>query len=428
MIGTLLTSTLVQRVLLLLLPISVVHSAVRFAWLSDQPGRSLTDFDAFYIAGHMAWRGEIADAYRSAALFQAQRSFSGGESFLPWTYPPPFNLVVALLACLPHWLAYLIFTALTLAAFLFILRRIAGETFSIVLLAIYPAILVTIGCGQNGFLTGALIGLCVLGLMQGSSAAGVPLGLMVIKPHLAVAFALHVVATQRWGCFVLSGSTAILGCVLATIAFGAPVWTAFLGGVEEAKMFLFSGYYPLFRMISVYAALRSIDIAPQIAMAAQVLVACSALGCTLIVIGRRLSTTRILGFTALASLLISPYAYDYDLPIYGIALALLMPDFLRSATSRQQVALMILSLVTSGLGLLTTRALDLSEEGQPLDAGLSAGFGAAIPSAAGVTLLISAVLLWKVLGQKSIRGHETVVPRTAEDSYATALTPKSRVA
>ena len=52
---------------------------------------------------------------------------------------------------------------------------------------------------------------------------------------------------------------------------------------------------------------------------------------------------QVLGLMALASLLVSPYAYDYDLPIGGIALALLMPDLLRLTTERERVALFGLS-------------------------------------------------------------------------------------
>ena len=72
------------------------------------------------------------------------------------------------------------------------------ESFIPVLIVTFPALVITIRCGQNGFLTGALIGLGLFYLRKGSSLAGLPLGLMVIKPHLAVAFAVYAIATRRW--------------------------------------------------------------------------------------------------------------------------------------------------------------------------------------------------------------------------------------
>ena len=49
---------------------------------------------------------------------------------------------------------------------------------------LFPAMAITIGCGQNGFLTGALIGLVCLNVERRQLLAGLALGAMVIKPHL----------------------------------------------------------------------------------------------------------------------------------------------------------------------------------------------------------------------------------------------------
>ena len=77
--------------------------------------------------------------------------------FMPWTYPPQFDLLLAPLAFLPTWAAYALFTGTTLAAYLITLRKLAGEFFPQVLVILFPAVAITIGCGQNGLLTGALI-------------------------------------------------------------------------------------------------------------------------------------------------------------------------------------------------------------------------------------------------------------------------------
>ena len=234
---------------------------------------ALTDFELFHMVGRMVWRGELLDAYQIASLLRAERTMTGIVDFMPWTYPPPFDVVAALLACGPLGLSYCLFTGITLAAFLTVLRRIAGPRFALVLLAIYPAVLMTIACGQNGFLTGALIGWAALALRRDQAIAGVPLGLMVIKPHLAVAFAVLGVVRGRWHALAVAIATAGLASVIAGLVLGPAVWAAALAAAREASVFLAEGHYPLHRMISVYAALRSFGVPAEAAFLGQVFVA-----------------------------------------------------------------------------------------------------------------------------------------------------------
>jgi len=194
-----LASPLLFRAFLALVGVTLAVQTAKFSGLVGSGPKVLVDFDAFHIVGRMVWRGEVEDAYRFAAMVRAQRTLGGADGSMPWTYPPPFNLVAAALALLPLGAAYFAFTAATLGAYLAVLRRVAGEHVSVVLLAIFPAVIVTIACGQNGFLTGVLIGLACLGFLRGRPSAGVPLGLMILKPHLAIAFALYAVAARRWG-------------------------------------------------------------------------------------------------------------------------------------------------------------------------------------------------------------------------------------
>ncbi|KLK89772.1 hypothetical protein AA309_29490 [Microvirga vignae] len=90
---------------------------------------------------------------------------------------------------------------------------------------------------------------------------------------------------------------------------------------------------------------------------------------------------------AVAFLLISPYAYDYDLPIYGIGIALLMPDILRLGRPLEQALVFGLSIATGGFGLLLSQLkLTLSTEDMYL-------------AVAGLTLAATLGLLWRILNR-----------------------------
>ncbi len=348
------------RILLSTFAVLLILTAAKFSGVG--PGfqaRPLVDFDDFHIAGQLVWRGEIEKAYFFHTMSQVQKALSGREAFLPWTYPPQFDLLVAPFAPLPIGLAYGLFTAGTLAPFLSTLRRIAANYFTPVLIVISPAMMVSIRCGQNGFLTGSLIGLTCVGLLAGRRLAGLPLGLMIIKPHLAVAFAVYILVKRNWGAVFVAAGTVAVTSALATILLGQGVWTAFFGGVKEARIFLEHGLYPLFRMVSPYAAIRAFGLPAMASAIAQALSATLAL-VTVILAIRWLSPRQSLGVTAIASLLVSPYAYDYDLPVAGIGLAFLLPDLIRLGTGRERIALYCLVLFTSGFGMAVTVWLELT--------------------------------------------------------------------
>jgi hypothetical protein len=388
-------SPLLAWTIFILLVLLLASKAIGLAGTaSGQGAATLIDFDAFRLAGQLVWRGEIDRAYHFATLLAFQRSIGEPGSFLPWTYPPVFNLVVAPFALLPRGLAYALFTGATLAAYLMVLRRLAQPHLGMLLALLFPALAVTIVCGQNGFLTGSLIGAACLCLLRRDPRAGLPLGLMAIKPHLAIGFALQAAMTRDWRTALIAAGVAAVFAGLATLVLGPSVWAAFRDGVAEAGVFLEEGLYPLYRMISAYAVVRTLGAPATVALAVQAGVALAALGLIALAIRRRMPAPQVVGLTAVASLLVSPYAYDYDLPILGVGLALLGPALLARTTARERMALFVLVWLASGWGLAMTEVLHrrYGEEGMPV--------GVMPLSLAGLALMGLVVLIWRVLQRR----------------------------
>src|SRR4051794_18008996 len=88
---------------------------------------SIVDFDVFYLVSQMVWRGDIDQPYHFASMGPLQEALAGEQVFLPWTYPPQFNLIVAPLALFPLGIAYVVFTGGTLVAYLLTLKVLAGR-------------------------------------------------------------------------------------------------------------------------------------------------------------------------------------------------------------------------------------------------------------------------------------------------------------
>lgn len=314
---------------------------------------ALVDFDAFYVVGLLIHEGRLGEAYHLPSMVAAYREFSGLESFMPWTYPPSFNLVAAALPVLPRGAAYILFTGGSFVAYAWMLYRLAGATAGLVMLALIPVMLMQLACGQNGFLTGALVGWFCLAVRDGrTGVAGVPLGLMAIKPHLGLALGIWALARGRWDTVGAAVATGMALFGLATLVLGLGAWADFRAGVAEAAGFLSAGQYPLFRMTSVYAGLHRLGLDPEVALAAQAAIGLAGCAGLVVAVRRGLGTRHALALACVATLMVSPYTYDYDLTILGVALALVAPELARHARRAEAVALGGLLWAAGGWGLV----------------------------------------------------------------------------
>lgn len=318
-----------------------------------QGGRGLgIDFAVFHFVGQMLWQGRLTEAYAVPALTQFVFEQTGvAEPAAPWAYPPQGNFIVALLALLPMVPSYVVFVAASYGAYLAALLRLDRAGFQAVYLLIYPTILIEINTGQNGFLTGTLAGLFALGQLRGRAWAGVPLGLLAFKPQLGLGLALVVLLQRRWGVIAVATATLLGSCALATLAFGPQIWTAFFAASAAASAHLAEGLYPFRRMVSTYASLASLGVPFRLAFAAQILAALLALGVILASHLCRAPERVTLGLALVATLAVSPYGYDYDLPIFGLGACLLLP-FVRARTGRvEQAGLALAYWIAAGTGL-----------------------------------------------------------------------------
>jgi hypothetical protein len=129
----------------------------------------------------------------------------------------------------------------------------------------------------------------------------------------------------------------------------------------------------------------------------------AALAVVWLAIRRGFAPRHALGLTAIASVLISPYAYDYDLPIFGIGIALLLADILRLGTERERLAIYGLSIITGVFGM--AQASRFSAE---YGSNMSLEMIRDALSVAGLALVAILGLTWRIL----IRDYESRAPVT----------------
>lgn len=292
---------------------------------------ALTDFNDYHVVGRMVLSGRAAQAYDWTALKAEQVAQTGAWDFMPWAYPPPFTLLTGIFGPLPLWAAYLLFTGATFLLFYTALRRLAGGWTPWAMLAVLPAILINGKCGQSGFLSAGLIGWFLIGLRDGSARAGIGLGGMIIKPHLALGIGLLTLLERRWRTLAIAALVVATLAAVSTLALGPAIWPAFQQGTAFSSQYLWLGEFPLERMSTTFAMLHRFGVAPGLALALHLAVAAGALAVFLLAWRRDAKRSYVLALSVCVSLILSPYTYDYDLVSLAFVAALILPDLLQRA-------------------------------------------------------------------------------------------------
>ncbi|NBE07058.1 glycosyltransferase family 87 protein [Paragemmobacter ruber] len=320
----------------------------------------MTDIDTFWLAGWLYWDGRLDDAYRTTTLFAAQATVLDSESFMPYTYPPQYNFLSVALGAVPIWISYAIFVPLSFALYVVAVRNLAPGHLGLVFLLIFPAILVNVRTGQNGLLVAGLVALAARGIIAPHLRAGFALGLAAIKPHIAIGIGAAAILTGQWRLAALAIATCLVTLAAAAAVFGTEMFTLMLSASAEAMGFLKMGVYPLHRMVSVYAFLRSFGAPAELALAVQSIFALLTVGGLLFMAYRRVDRVVLVAAAIVAPLFISPYAYDYDMTLVGVALALLATRLIARARPGQMTILLGLLWVATVWGIPTTLIRDSS--------------------------------------------------------------------
>jgi hypothetical protein len=313
------------------------------------------DFAGFYATGRLTLEGAATEAYNVKTFLGEISAFCGKMIPMPWAYPPPFDLAVAIPAVFPYGAAYGLIAGMSYVLYCFILSYLTETSshFFIVRFLAFPSVFVSLLLGQFSLLFSTLIGWFALVTLHGLRGGGFPLGLLLVfKPHLAISSLLITIMRKRWVLLTHAGATAIFLAGVSTIVLGLTIWPAFFQGAAQVSRLLSEGaVFPLFRMVSVYAAAFTITKSFAVAFVLQIgTAAIFTYWLYLAVVSLR--TRDALGYAIMLSVAYSPYAYDYDLAILSVSAALLLPTISSTATRSEKIILSLLYFFTASYGII----------------------------------------------------------------------------
>lgn len=328
---------------------------------------SLTRFGGdFSISGAALWGRDFVNVYTSGALVHAGRLdilydvpayqayqlklFGASLDAHNYSYPPVTLFYTWLFALVPYPVALFAWLAGTGALFWRAARpylRDVGLPGWVALVA--PASVVNLWAGHYGFLIGALWLGAWSALPRRPVLAGIMIGCMAVKPHLAILVPLVLLVRRDWTAFAAAAATSISLVALSVLLFGAEIWITYIGetAMQQAAMVDDVGAFFLTMMPTVTPALSMLGMPTVAAGAVQGLIA---LWAVVLLVRHLPSDSREAGLaTATATFLVLPYAFTYDMTVAGLAGLIMFrrasikpPDHLYIATAAIALAPMAL--------------------------------------------------------------------------------------
>jgi alpha-1,2-mannosyltransferase len=318
----------------------LMRSGAGAAWLAladgliDPTGNPVgTDFSNVWAAGRLALEGHPAAPYDPLLQHAAERKAFGGRDvpFFGWHYPPFFLISAAGLALLPYAWSLFVWMALTLPAYLFVIRKIVPRPGTVLVSLAFPAVFINLGHGQNGFLTAALLGGSLLLLDRRPFAAGALIGLLAYKPQFGLLIPLVLLAPGRWRAIAGAAATVLAATAVSTALFGLGVWLAFADSTAFTRtVVLEAGGTGWEKIQSLFSAVRMWGGDIQTAYFAQAMLG-TLIAASLVWLWRVPAAIELKAAALpCACLLTTPYVLDYDLVVLAVSIAF----FVRFALSQ----------------------------------------------------------------------------------------------
>jgi hypothetical protein len=278
-----------------------------------------SDFGAMWAAARLVRAGFVTGPYIADMEYLAQLvnyPAHAAPLHYPLFNPPAALLLFYPVALLSYFWALGAYVGTTGFAYA-MAAAYAGRWRWMALAALgFPAVLINVLFGQIGMVTATIIGVGLMLLERRPWLAGAVLGLILVKPQMALAVPVALVLSGRWRALGGAIVSALVVLLLTTWFLGWDIWPAYLAATKSARAWLEDGSADTRnRFQSLFAWLRTLGVPVLWAYVAQLACAVGGLGAVYWTIRHRASPASEQSAIVLACLLATPYLWPYDVVV-----------------------------------------------------------------------------------------------------------------
>lgn len=187
------------------------------------------DFLNIWMYGRAAWESDPARYYDMATYLSVLgQQVGAGYPGQLWSYPPSALLIAAPFGLLPYLPALALWTLLGLAALAAAMRLWTRDWRIVALVVASPASLFGLMSGQFACFAAAILLAMLHWRRSRPLLAGALIGLLTVKPQLALLVPLMLLAARDWR--VIAGAALSVGVVVGLVAllWGGDIWQVYL--------------------------------------------------------------------------------------------------------------------------------------------------------------------------------------------------------
>jgi alpha-1,2-mannosyltransferase len=287
------------------------------------------DFLNIWMGARAAVEGTVSTLYTIPDYMKdVHKLFGADYPQYNFSYPPHILLFIFALGVLPYFPALFAWSAAGLAALIACLRKSMPERCSwpvLALIASSPASVSNLVSGQNGAFTAAFF-LGGFYLCETSPVvAGVLFGLLTIKPHLGILVPLVLLLRRNVKCIVSAGVTSLSLIAVSFALWGVAPWQDYFSNIIPYQASLVGASEAFYHrmMPGPYSDIVALlpENSPMVVFIYGA-VAFLAFAGTFRVVEKEGVTPRTVLMLALATLIILPYDFNYDMVAVSGALAI----------------------------------------------------------------------------------------------------------
>lgn len=324
------------------------------------------DFANYWMGARLTLAGKHLDLFSQPVYFAyMQQMFGPGYPIHNWGYPPHILLLLWPFGLLPYKISMVAFLGSTLVLFLaaaIVFRRAYAPQShrGIFVLAIVAYAMMMLDTAQNGFLTAAALLFGLAWMKDRPVLAGIAFGVLTVKPQLGFLVPVLLLIDRNWKTLAWS-SLASIAFVGASVAWlGAESWHAYVTETIPYQRSVMTDWYGIFlrMMPTAFGSMRTLGFSPETAWLVQWPVTVASAVLVVWLLAREREPLRRAFILATGTLLVSPYAFNYDMGAVVVTGALLVAS--RSVASRP----VLLAVGTSAA--IASAVMNLGRAGLPL--------------------------------------------------------------